>query len=121
MNNLQVEIQQVINRYNAEAPSNTPDFILAEYLTDCLAAFDKAMQARNRFYAPTRTFERETDKALLHFADVVTDALACIHHVKDWSWEQVVEAEDRLKQALQPPPHRCEHSEGTTVCTICGA
>jgi septal ring factor EnvC (AmiA/AmiB activator) len=33
-----------------EKNSNTPDFILAEYLTMCLHAFDKATQRRHEWY-----------------------------------------------------------------------
>ncbi len=47
---LRKEIEQAINRNSAENGSNTPDFILAEYLTDCLAAFDKAVKAREEWY-----------------------------------------------------------------------
>ena len=47
---LRKEIEQAINRTSAENGSNTPDFILAEYLTDCLAAFDKASRAREKWY-----------------------------------------------------------------------
>lgn len=49
-NTLREEITTAINRNCAEAGSNTPDFILAEYLTDCLAAFDKASTAREKWY-----------------------------------------------------------------------
>ena len=48
--NLQEKIEQAITSVSAEAGSNTPDFILAEYLTDCLAAFDRATVARDRWY-----------------------------------------------------------------------
>lgn len=48
MPNLREEIETVINRCSAENVSNTPDWVLAEYLTDCLAAFDKATNARDR-------------------------------------------------------------------------
>lgn len=36
------ELCNLINCHSRENGSNTPDFILAEYLTDCLEAFDKA-------------------------------------------------------------------------------
>lgn len=39
-----------INRTSSENGSNTPDFILAEYLTDCLAAFDRAVKWRAEWY-----------------------------------------------------------------------
>ena len=41
---------ETINRNSAENGSNTPDFILAEYLTDCLTAFDRAVTLRCRWY-----------------------------------------------------------------------
>lgn len=47
---LREDIQTAINCASAENGSNTPDFLLAEYLTDCLAAFDKAVGARERWY-----------------------------------------------------------------------
>lgn len=47
---LRTDIEQAINRHSAENGSDTPDFILAEYLTDCLAAFDKATRARETWY-----------------------------------------------------------------------
>jgi hypothetical protein len=47
---LRTDIEQAINRHSAENGSDTPDFILAEYLTDCLAAFDKATRARDAWY-----------------------------------------------------------------------
>ena len=44
------DVQRAINFHSAENGSNTPDFILAEYLTGCLAAFDKAVQERHRHH-----------------------------------------------------------------------
>lgn len=49
---LRKEIWEAINRNSAENGSDTPDFILAEYLTDCLAAFDKAVSSRTAWYGP---------------------------------------------------------------------
>ncbi len=47
---LRKAISAAINSVSAENGSNTPDFILAEYLTDCLAAFDKAVKRRGDWY-----------------------------------------------------------------------
>lgn len=49
---LKLDIEEAINKHSAESGSDTPDFILAEYLVDCLAAFDKAMKRRSSWYAP---------------------------------------------------------------------
>ena len=52
MENFRKELEQLINKNSMENGSNTPDYILADYLTDCLMAFDKAMKTRDRFYQP---------------------------------------------------------------------
>lgn len=43
-------ISNAINGTSAENGSNTPDFVLAEYLFDCLTAFDKAVCRRDSWY-----------------------------------------------------------------------
>lgn len=47
---LRSRIEKEINITSSENGSNTPDFILAEYLTDCLVAFDKATKQRDKWY-----------------------------------------------------------------------
>jgi hypothetical protein len=49
---LRKKIEEVINSVSAENGSDTPDWILAEFLTGCLEAFDKATNARTEYYAP---------------------------------------------------------------------
>lgn len=46
------QLTHIINCASKENGSNTPDFILAEYLEDCLAAFDKAVSCRTKWYTP---------------------------------------------------------------------
>ncbi len=50
VNVLRNEIEEVISKHNLENGSDTPDFVLAEYLTDCLRAFDKAVSKREEWY-----------------------------------------------------------------------
>ena len=50
MGTFQQELQSLINRYSRENGSNTPDFILAGYLEDCLNAFDRATGIRAKWY-----------------------------------------------------------------------
>lgn len=40
------QLTDLIKFYGMEYGSGTPDFVLAEYLVDCLAAFDKAANKR---------------------------------------------------------------------------
>ena len=47
---LRVELRRVLNGVSAENGSNTPDFILAQYLVSCLNAFDHAVKARDSWY-----------------------------------------------------------------------
>jgi hypothetical protein len=59
------ELEQLLNRYNQEASSGTPDFILAVYLMDCLRAFNLAVRTREQWHgrapggAPANAPEQE--------------------------------------------------------------
>ena len=44
------EVGEIINKYSLESASDTPDFILAHYLAGCLAVFEAATNARERWY-----------------------------------------------------------------------
>lgn len=50
MTNFEKELTSLLNRYSKENDSDTPDFILAEYLNDCLDAWNRANQKREGFY-----------------------------------------------------------------------
>ena len=50
VNDLQHTLASVLNRFSAENASNTPDFILAQYLLGCLAAWNQAVQQRETWY-----------------------------------------------------------------------
>lgn len=41
------ELEELINRHSKEADSGTPDFLLAEYLTACLEAYNNAVKKRD--------------------------------------------------------------------------
>ncbi|HYT41504.1 MAG TPA: hypothetical protein VEP90_04115 [Methylomirabilota bacterium] len=44
------ELEDLLNKYSQDNEANTPDFILAEYLTSCLRAFKNAQNERNRCF-----------------------------------------------------------------------
>ena len=50
MKTLENEIRAALNRACAENASNTPDFILAEYLIASLNAFNAAIKSREKWY-----------------------------------------------------------------------
>lgn len=51
---LRKEIESAINRNSAESGSDTSYFILAQFLVDCLTAFDAAAVAREDWYGRKR-------------------------------------------------------------------
>ena len=50
MNELEREITNALNRCSAENGSDTPDFILAQFLLGCLAAWNTGVQQREKWY-----------------------------------------------------------------------
>lgn len=53
MENFEKELEILINKHSKENDSNTPDFILAEYLNNCLKTFNDALQKRAHWYGET--------------------------------------------------------------------
>ena len=49
MKDFREKLERLINNESMENGSNTPDFILAEYLTDCLQAFNCAVNKREEW------------------------------------------------------------------------
>ncbi len=49
-NDLQATIASALNRFSAENASNTPDFILAQFLMGCLDAWNRSVQDRETWY-----------------------------------------------------------------------
>lgn len=44
------ELRQLLNSYSKENDSDTPDYILAQYIQDCLDAYNRALQTREKWY-----------------------------------------------------------------------
>jgi hypothetical protein len=44
------ELEELINKHSVENHSNTPDYILAQYITDCLNTFNRVTAARDKWY-----------------------------------------------------------------------
>lgn len=59
------ELEQLINKYSIENESDTPDFILAEYIRGVLNAFNKTIGKREAWYGrkpqQSKTTEREKE------------------------------------------------------------
>lgn len=50
MNTFEKDLESLINKYSQENASNTPDFILAQYLLGCLEVWNKGIQQRETWY-----------------------------------------------------------------------
>jgi hypothetical protein len=67
MNNIEEfkkELTNLINKYNIESGSNTPDFIICEYLINCLLTFNSIQKNREKWYG------RELDVAQTNVPDI---------------------------------------------------
>ncbi len=63
MDNFEEELERLINKHSMENESNTPDWILAQYLLSCLSAFTRATQQRETWYGhASRPFSQEEIK-----------------------------------------------------------
>lgn len=61
--NFRDELEHMLNRYSLESGSDTPDFILADYLLGCLENFDRTLQRREQWYGrPVEMFPVPTPK-----------------------------------------------------------
>ena len=50
MSKFEKQLQGLINKHSVENNSNTPDWILAQYLSSCLSVFAIAIQQRETWY-----------------------------------------------------------------------
>jgi hypothetical protein len=50
MGKFRQELEELINKNSLENASNTPDFVLAEFLSGCLKSFDTAVNMREKWY-----------------------------------------------------------------------
>lgn len=65
------KLSQLINSESMENGSNTPDFILAEFLSDVLNAWDESVTAREKWYGrePKKVPSYEAPKEPSHSDD----------------------------------------------------
>ena len=54
MSDFKMELRDLLNRYSMESGSDTPDFILAEFMFRCLLAFNMAVEDRDKWNGRTR-------------------------------------------------------------------
>ena len=50
MDTFERELEKLINRFSRENASDTPDFILASFMNECLSAWNSAIQQREAWF-----------------------------------------------------------------------
>ena len=60
-NPFEEELSALINKYSRENNSDTPDFILANYMRECLQSFDRAVNRRRDWHSTENTKNWETE------------------------------------------------------------
>jgi len=58
----QKELEELINQQSMENGSNTPDFILAQYLLGCLVNFNLTVKRREEWYGRDTKERHEQDE-----------------------------------------------------------
>ena len=53
--NFERELTELLNKHNQESGSNTPDFVLADYVVQCLQAFNDGVKNRERLARGEKT------------------------------------------------------------------
>ena len=48
------ELVALLNKHSVENGSDTPDFMLADFLVDCLVAWNRQTRQRDKWYNPDR-------------------------------------------------------------------
>ncbi len=54
-NEFEKQLEELINKHSKENDSNTPDWILADYISKCLKAFNETVNAREKWHGRTAT------------------------------------------------------------------
>ena len=61
MDTFERELEQLINKFSKEDDSNTPDFLLAEYLNNCLINYGIIVSRRDEWYSNKPETDEEID------------------------------------------------------------
>ena len=89
------ELENIINRNSMENRSDTPDFIIAEFLKGCLDIFDRTVNRRSDWYGPgTRlpnTFDRFCDMGNCETSNFLAFCIGLISTMKQYSKTDVSE------------------------------
>jgi hypothetical protein len=93
MSKFEEELESLLNRHSKENESNTPDFILRQFMVECLQAFTNACNCRSKWYG--------------------NDAAEVVHpNLSDGTINFTIEMCPRCNQVV--------NSRGENYCSLCG-
>lgn len=55
--NLKKDIAAILNKYSQENRSNTPDYMLADYMLGCLNVYENTISAREKWFGRPDPFK----------------------------------------------------------------
>lgn len=68
------DLEKLVNYHSMENGSDTPDFMLAEYLTNCLTAFNAAVMQRETWYGKPSDPEPDNSASRNFWLGAITGA-----------------------------------------------
>ena len=117
------DLAAAINRHSRENPSNTPDFIMAEFLLAVTDAWDRAVQQRETWYGrdarPATPTTKPADGMLIHCQkcghEYSATCEACPFCLSAWKSartqiQYVPQKQEPGQTGLYPPCIDCGHS-----------
>ena len=115
---LRKAISEAINSVSAENGSDTPDFILADFLTDCLEAWNTAIKRRNDWYAPKALAPAPEESVSLHPAIKVIKEKMSPEKAEEVKKIRLLIGEDELEKIANTPEPAPEWREFTGTCEL---
>jgi len=97
MKRFRQELEELINKHSLENGSDTPDFILAEYLMESLRAFDRATNARESWFIKNQPVDPEYKK----FVNRVEDTVRNLKKERDAKKETLEEVAEQLRRLCE--------------------
>ena len=100
--NLESRLSGLLNSESRENDSNTPDFILAEFMTNCLDAFELANNKREVWYGVTLDILNDWEK-LINIA--IGEAFMCWSELPKGTFdsEKAIEIGRKLLKDIKSP------------------
>lgn len=83
------QLSDLINHHSKENESNTPDWVLANYLIGCLASFNMAVQRRENWYG------RDPRPSMPSSRNTTDKHEALVEHEDEWGERPPIDSDDK--------------------------